>query len=271
MLFENFNFKAIQDLPKLPFYHTIIWDDKAFYGQPSKHKYGHYVDTNKKGLSADKIRCVPCPVLKEYLIYIFYGRPAYRRFEEQLFPIVFIFSPEADLSPYKIFPFDSGAFVSGKYRVNNKKVYSGKLEDYKITYESSGIAIDALPKVISAIWESNWNYYNEIIPITKVINIFNSSSNEYEYLNFIYSGKNGKYGDSDSRAMTFEISVKDFLSFEKLQKVLISASIGEENFEYLYNIIKSWNEEIDVEILDGPPNFVYKQITEKCKIYTMIQ
>src|SRR5207249_2090775 len=63
-----------------------------------------------------------CPVFGEKIIYLFYGRPAYRakdgknarlQFE---WPIIFIFDPLKIEPLYRVFPFDTGAFDMGLYK-----------------------------------------------------------------------------------------------------------------------------------------------------------
>lgn len=59
-----------------------------------------------------------CSVFQEPLIYLFYGRPAYRSNESQQLrlsakaPVIIIFNNNIEKSGTRIFPFDSGAFDS---------------------------------------------------------------------------------------------------------------------------------------------------------------
>ncbi|KAA3604350.1 MAG: hypothetical protein DWQ01_22340 [Planctomycetota bacterium] len=61
-----------------------------------------------------------CRFLQEDLVYCFYGPPAYRlnSFQSENvmdYPIAFLFKPSAMLQADLAIPFDSGAFLSGKY------------------------------------------------------------------------------------------------------------------------------------------------------------
>ncbi|MBW8038458.1 MAG: hypothetical protein FVQ85_00480 [Planctomycetes bacterium] len=88
----------------------------------------HSVEALRAGnIFADgSLKLRTCPVFKEPLVYLFYGRPAYKvgfdkgsRGQGDLFycPVVFVLKPNnIPLSPIKrIYPFDTGAFED-KYR-----------------------------------------------------------------------------------------------------------------------------------------------------------
>jgi hypothetical protein len=63
-----------------------------------------------------------CRVLDEDLLYFFYGRPAFRRDEDQQLrltsksPIVIVLKTELVANALRMFPFDSGAFQAGRYQ-----------------------------------------------------------------------------------------------------------------------------------------------------------
>lgn len=68
------------------------------------------------------ITATKCPVFKEDLLYLFYGKPSYRiasssgaRTDISYCPICFILKSSAFKSVKRIFPFDSGAFQDGLY------------------------------------------------------------------------------------------------------------------------------------------------------------
>lgn len=64
----------------------------------------------------------PCPLLGRGLTYCFYGRPAYRFDYDCLMraglcaPIVVVFEPTVEHLGVLMHPFDTGAFISGRYR-----------------------------------------------------------------------------------------------------------------------------------------------------------
>jgi len=102
-----------------------------------------------------------CAVFEEDLLYLFYGRPAYRRAEyEQIrltakSPVVLVLSPGIVSSGRRMFPFDSGAFEE---RYKKKWVHHGmKLADFEL--ECPG---DAPQRHVAAFFGTNWNYLRQI-------------------------------------------------------------------------------------------------------------
>lgn len=69
-------------------------------------------------LGAGKLSVSTCPVFKhEKLLYCFVGRPAYKLSDLSvsdfwLTPVCFVFDNPLPIAPKRIYPFDSGAFVS---------------------------------------------------------------------------------------------------------------------------------------------------------------
>lgn len=72
-------------------------------------------------LPSDELTPMRCPVFNEDLVYLFYGRPAYKAPDgvnsslDFNWPIVMIFPPEKVQFIERIFPFDTGAFEAGVY------------------------------------------------------------------------------------------------------------------------------------------------------------
>ena len=84
----------------------------------------------------DYIEPERCKHFKEDIVYLFYGRPAYRVEDstksslEHNWPIVFVFEPEKLKDIKAIFPFDTGAFFFKLYeRFFNKR---SKVEDFSL-------------------------------------------------------------------------------------------------------------------------------------------
>lgn len=69
----------------------------------------------------DNINPKKCKYFNEDLIYLFYGRPAYRTEKSEFsdlefnWPIIFIFSPDAIKGITSVYPFDTGAFHINLY------------------------------------------------------------------------------------------------------------------------------------------------------------
>jgi hypothetical protein len=111
-------------------------------------------------LSSHVLTPTPCTVFKdEELLYLFYGRPAYRVSRGVLgspqlrhLPVCFLLQPDAITTPKRVYPFDSGAFMSNLF----KNFLTGlDLDNFAL--------LDDFPKtlqrLISAFYGSNLNYY----------------------------------------------------------------------------------------------------------------
>lgn len=99
-----------------------------------------------------------CAVFQKDYLYLFYGRPCYRKpqFEEPAdifteFPIIFILDPTKIPKPTRIFPFDSGAFSSGMYEgIHDNYVL---LEDFEL--DSS---LDSARSITAGVFGSERGY-----------------------------------------------------------------------------------------------------------------
>jgi hypothetical protein len=88
-------------------------------------------------VSLGQIEAQPCAVFKRDLVYLFLARPAYRlrnsaAKSDQInrFPCAFVIQPNTLGAPFHIYPFDTGAGVSGCYGdAVDPHVY---LEDYEL-------------------------------------------------------------------------------------------------------------------------------------------
>ena len=99
-----------------------------------------------------------CKQYKEFLLYSFYGRPAYR-FKDDGFtfrqpsyaPVCFLLNPKIIPTAKRILPFDSGAFAS--YSPTFPKTWARDLFELVIGYDDAG-------KVVSTFWGGNREYYD---------------------------------------------------------------------------------------------------------------
>ena len=130
------------DLHELPLVHT------------TKTEYIHNI------ISACSLSPSPCPVFKEPLLYLFYGRPAYRIAKPDkpttdviYCPICLVFKPYSDLKGLiaRIFPFDSGAGTSGRF---NSHIRKDELDRYQLTP-----LIESAKQVVSLFFGENRKYY----------------------------------------------------------------------------------------------------------------
>lgn len=110
---------------------------------------------SEKAIKAHK----ECDVFKEWLIYLFYGRPAYKvrvneadqQVTDEYLPVAFIVRPDAVTNVKRVFPFDSGTFDNDAYLSVHHK--TAKLSDFEL--EPSLIAAR---RVVKAFFGTNQNY-----------------------------------------------------------------------------------------------------------------
>ena len=106
----------------------------------------------------DYIEPVECPFFKEELIYLFYGRPAYRASHGHInrlkfnWPILFIFKPECITEIKRVFTFDTGAFFSGFY----KAIFSSQSDwsDFELPPR-----LESAKKMVDAFYDDAKTYY----------------------------------------------------------------------------------------------------------------
>src|SRR5262249_24687405 len=101
----------------------------------------------------------PCGVFRESLVYLFYGRPAYRSNKGSkggesiaLCPICFVFKPRTvSQAVYRIFPYDTGAVVGDRF---NPELQASDLTE--LALESQ---IDCARRFVSFMFERNSDYF----------------------------------------------------------------------------------------------------------------
>ena len=106
-----------------------------------------------------KVRKSPSGAYSDPLVYLFYGRPAYRPDIESLStsesafrPVCFLLKPEAATQIQRVLPLDSGAFHRGYFREHCP-------DDIKLSsFELDG-KIDSAAKIVSVFFGSNVSYY----------------------------------------------------------------------------------------------------------------
>ncbi|WPV67828.1 hypothetical protein [Chitinophaga sp. LS1] len=107
-------------------------------------------------LTSKQLRPQPCPVFKENLLYLSYGKPGYKvdqpftSRQTALMPVVIILKPQAIHSIIRAYPFDSGGFKLYKEQMHRKM----RLEDFMITPH-----LPAIEKVVQFFFDNNMGYY----------------------------------------------------------------------------------------------------------------
>lgn len=103
-----------------------------------------------------------CRHFGEELVYLYYGRPAYRtqasksarlRFN---YPFIFIFDPEKIDTIRRIFPFDTGAFDDGLFDAFYDK--TSKLDDFEL-----GSQLENARRLSNGIYGSHRNYVKGVV------------------------------------------------------------------------------------------------------------
>lgn len=145
----------------------------------------------------------PCDNFKERLTYFFYGRPAYR-LKEALpsmrttarAPVVIIASSKILSSRRRMFPFDSGAFMEGRY--SDWMHQSMQLHDFELTHLD-----DAPRRYVPSFYGTNRDYLR-LKP--RVPPLSYSGAFEVEAMVSLLSDTNAVF--SDDRKLAFELQIE---------------------------------------------------------------
>lgn len=147
-------------------------------------------------LTSKKLVTQRCDVFTtEDLLYCFYGKPSYRsNLHESTntlsnFPACFILNTSALPVPYKVYPFDTGAFV--KLPELKKQYFHRHME---VTHFLVGNEIDDARALVEKIYSTNMNYYNAK-PTLQQQNIPVMNLEAISYLNLISSTGQSKFDD----------------------------------------------------------------------------
>lgn len=109
-------------------------------------------------ITGEVIRPTKCDVYEEDLIYLFYGRPAYRVNQSASHrlpwsvPILFVFDPEKTFSLRRIMPFDSGAFAKGMYG----KTFADRSRSSDFELEPE---LESAQRLVTGLYGGNKEYY----------------------------------------------------------------------------------------------------------------
>jgi hypothetical protein len=111
-------------------------------------------------LAQNELRPTPCDVFAENLVYVFYGRPAFRPKSSthgtsfyHSFPTCMIFDlKELGAAPKRVYPFDTGAFSGDRY----KTVLNTGLKRDDFLLEPS---LDSAGRIVSHYFGSNGAYF----------------------------------------------------------------------------------------------------------------
>jgi hypothetical protein len=157
-----------------------------------------------------------CPRLNETLLYLFYGRPAYKNPNDfssglhALLPTAFILKADSIDKIKRISPFDTGAFTIGLFKEFLHDAMS--LDNFFITPRK-----EAISKIISYFFASNENYFDSK---PKIDIKFNQMEFEIQAYHEII--KKSSQGKLDDRRASIEVQLGDEVSLaDSLEAVII--------------------------------------------------
>jgi hypothetical protein len=186
-------------------------------------------------LQGDTLEPGDCEIFNEKLIYLFYGRPAYRAKEgnnarlEFEWPIVFVFDPEKLAFIKRVFPFDTGAFAQKLYTEFFDK--RSELSDFAL--EPS---IESAKKFVATFYQSNNEYYqggskkNVEIPLRQF-----EAQGVHELARLP-----GLQGARDERSSAIELQISQAISFKDALIAIVLPSPYLDDPEIL-SALNRWN------------------------------
>lgn len=206
--FQEFLSDDISDLKTLPLVHTTIGID--------------FLEIIK----SKEINLFPCDVLKENLIFTYYGKAEYRPKESHnvnnaTYPLViFIFNTDVLLDIYGVYPFDTGAYVKIpeiKERFFHKKI---NVNDFKLANE-----IESAKKIIKTFFGSNENYINLETIYKKAFNRL-----DFQVDGYIKLLNDDTCNTYDNRVKTIEVSHHKKIKLDRnvLKQIILPTSFYED-------------------------------------------
>jgi hypothetical protein len=196
-------------------------------------------------LRTGTIEAKRCKVFEEDLAYFFYGKPSYevshgvnKSFRNNFYmPGCFVVDTNK-LPIHRIFPFDSGAFMTERYKDNFPK--NPNISNYEIQTDIASIL-----KYIHAFFQNNVNYLKgkSLINDSNLVNITTQSIASLL--------ESPGYENFDERAVTLEIQCKENVILSEALMAVIIPDEFEEN-EYFIDFI---NRNVSVQVLSYPVHY----------------
>ena len=148
-----------------------------------------------------------CNVFEQDLLYLFYGRPAFRRDEDQQLrlsakaPVVIVFAPNLATQGCRMFPFDSGAF---ELRYQGWTHRGMELQDFEIECSP-----EAARRHVSAFFSTNEQYVR-LLPSIPVIPFVG----DFEVESIVQLLSDPSSTNADDRRLAVELQVEQVVPFE---------------------------------------------------------
>jgi hypothetical protein len=164
-----------------------------------------------------------CDVFKEKLVYLFYGRPAFKYFVDEeattnlsLYPVCFVLNLEAVGQIKRAFPFDTGAMANS--RLKRYMHPKNTILDFEIEPNSQRIS-----DVIFHFFGSSKNYINPT-PSGRQL-----SATDFESISYSKMIDSFVRTEADERRVTIELQVLDSvrLSKKSLAAIILPTQLRE--------------------------------------------
>ena len=197
------------------------------------------------------------------IVFLFYGRPAYRPSKTDLStrnlayaPVTMVLRRNNILTPHKIFPFDSGAFETQLYKKHLHPAMA--LDDFLM----SG-PIDVAGKLVTRFYGTNRDYY---LGLAKVAAPPDVEFEAMSYYNLISDPGPTKF---DDRCGSIEVQVHGEVVLSDLAvELVILPTQYLANGEYQETILNYWKAEVrDYTIYHDRPNSYISQIRDLIQKY----
>jgi hypothetical protein len=201
----------------LPFFHTC------------KGKDFRKIFTSKQLSTSD------CPEFKEKLLYLFYGKPAYRVSSNGYtsrdigrFPVCFIVNNQSLQGVKRVFPFDTGALIHSLL----KDVCGDETNPAK--YEL-GTDIDTVKKFVCFLYGSDKNYFN-CTPRIKAEDVA-SFSFELQHILSLATESSDKQWDNRAYTIETQCCANIGLTKERISAIILPSSYmnSTEIVDFLFN------------------------------------
>lgn len=194
--------------------------------------------------SGNKLVPTRCNYFDKDLLYLFYGRPSYRATQEASStllwnaPVGFIINPRTIKKIHRIFPFDTGAFKSGRYG----RIFApnSELDDFELEKEWQSVT-----KYVLKFFGDNERYMLGRSSVNQDVGNFDFEIQGIEYLSRLGGLQlSNRTNSVDERASALEIQLNEAVGLDQsIMAIIVPEDILNE--ERFLTAIKRWNVQHD--------------------------
>jgi hypothetical protein len=177
-----------------------------------------------------------CELFKEPLLYLFYGRPAYRDSSQvapmrdvSFYPICFVLKPGTVCKARRLYPFDSGASQHGLYEPAIKRT------EALATYQVLGV-VESARRIINSFFETDEQYLSN-----RPRSGLHFSSTEIEAASYYRLINGGGDPKCDDRCSAVEIQVTECLDIRKDIMAVVLPTCFLEDAALSNTLLKVWH------------------------------